>query len=257
MRRKLTLLVIVTLLSSSLGSIVGATGYSSQVLPGNIITWQIESTPNVTFNMYYTGGGYWLAQNGSLISFNVESHNNDVEGVFTIGNVTVPTTNDTDIARDLILGVWGTPTEWWPGLFIGVNQSEIDYLNDTAYASAERVAGNYLNGTMESSFDMISDANENQHQCIVFDYVQDPTGLGEPQRTHLAYALDTGILIEANTSYSASVSYELAFRFAGVATVTIVDLIPDYRILITVLGVGGGLLLALAILLFWKQVRSK
>ncbi|MFX1483671.1 MAG: hypothetical protein ACFFCP_10865 [Promethearchaeota archaeon] len=256
MRRKLTLLVIVTLLSSLLGSIVGATGYSSQVLPGSIITWQIESTPNATFNMYYTGGGNWLAQNDSLISFNVESHNNDVEGVFTIGNVTVPT-NDTDIARDLILGVWGTPTEWWPGLFIGVNQSEIDYLNNTAYASAERVAGNYLNGTMESSFDLISDANEIQHQCIVFDYVQDPTGFGEPQRTYLAYALDTGILIEANTSYSASESYELAFRFAGVATVTIVDFTVDFRTALTLLGVGGGLLLALAVVLFWKRVGNK
>ena len=46
-------------------------------------------------------------------------------------------------------------------------------------------------------------------ECIIFDYEQDPTESGEPQLTHLAYALDTGVLVEARTSYSFGVPYLL------------------------------------------------
>ncbi|MHA2198475.1 MAG: hypothetical protein ACXABN_01270 [Candidatus Thorarchaeota archaeon] len=251
MRKGITLLMIVTLLFVSLSSIPQAMAYSSEVEPGHGIMWEIESTPNDAFNMFYTGGGNWLAENESTIFFGVTSVGEDVIGSLTIGNVTV-LANDTNVAKDLTLGVWGTPTEWWPGLIIEVGQSEIENLNETAYASAERAVGNYLNGTMVSSYDTITDASDQQHQCIIFDYEQDPTGFGEPQISHLAYSIDTGILIEANTSYSFGVPYELAFRFAGVATPTIVDLTADWGGFIAYLGIAGGIFAAVVVLVFWK-----
>ena len=251
MRKGITLLLVVALLSVSISSTPQAMAYSSEIDVDHAILWEIESTPSDAFNMYYTGGGNWLAQNETTIFFGVVSVGEDVLGSLTIGNVTV-LANDTNVAKDLTLGVWGTPTEWWPGLIIEVGLSEIENLNETAYASAERVSGNYLNGTMASSYDTITDSNDQQHQCIIFDYVQDSTGFGEPQITHLAYSLDSGILIEANTSYSFGVPYELAFRFAGVATPTIVDLYPPWGGFITYLGVAGGLLVALVVLVFWR-----
>jgi hypothetical protein len=255
MRRKITLLMVMALLLVSISNTPQTIGYSSEIEAGDGIMWQIESTPSEAFNMFYTEGGYWLAQNESIISFGIDSFDDDVLGFLTIGNVSV-LANDTNIAKDLTLGVWGTPTEWWPGLIVKVGQNDIDILNETAYASAERVLGNYLNGTMESGYETINDVNEQPHQCLVFDYVQDPTGFGDPQRTHLAYSLDTGILIEANTSYSFGTPYELAFRFAGVATPTIVDLIADPGPIITIMGIFGGVLVAVVVLVFWKLSRS-
>jgi len=239
----------------SMSSTRAVNGYSSEIQIGRIVTWQIESAPVDAFNMYYTGGGNWIAQNESTIIFAIDSFDEDVLGYLTIGNVSV-LTNDTDIAKDLTLGVWGTPTQWWPGLIVNVGQSNIESLNASAYASAERVSGNYLNGTMITSYETIN-ANNEQHECIVFDYDQDPTGFGEPQRTHLAYSLETGVLIEVNTSYSFGTPYELAFRYAGFAQITVVDLIADWGTIITLSGVMGGVVLAVIILAYVKLSRKK
>lgn len=229
-------------------------GYSSEIQIGRAVTWQIESAPDVAFNMFYTEGGNWIAQADSLIGFGINDLDDDVRGLLAIGNVTVHT-NDTDIAKDLTLGVWGTPTQWWPGLFVKVGQSDIESLNSTAYGSAERVSGNYLNGTMISSYETIN-ANNEQHQCIVFDYEQDPSGFGDPQRTHLAYSLDTGVLIEANTSYSFGTPYELVFRFAGFVDPTVVDLIADPTTIIAISGLMGGATLAVIVVVYIKLRRS-
>ncbi len=238
----------------SMTSMPDVTGYSSEIQSGRAVTWQIESAPDVAFNMFYTGGGNWIAQADSMIGFGINELDDDVRGLLAIGNVTV-LTNDTDIAKDLTLGVWGTPTQWWPGLFVKVGQSDIESLNSTAYGSAERVSGNYLNGTMISSYETIS-ANNEQHQCIVFDYEQDPSGFGEPQRTHLAYSLDTGVLIEVNTSYSFGTPYELVFRFAGFVDPTVVDLIADPNSLIAISGIVGGAILAVIVVAYIKLRRS-
>ncbi len=182
-------------------------GYSSDVIIGSTIEWRVEVAPNDAFNMYYSEGGFWAAENGSSMTFSIQSIGEDIVGRLTIGNISV-IANDTEIAKDLTLGVWGTPTEWWPGLIIDVEEDSIEALNETAYASAERISGNYLNGTMTSHYDNISVGNT-LIECIVFDYEQDPTVFGEPQITHLAYSLASGVLIEARTSYSFGVPYNL------------------------------------------------
>lgn len=246
--------MVVGLLSLSISSTPLALGYDPTIQVGNTLMWQIETAPSDAFNMFYTGGGDWLAQNETPFTFYISSVSDDVLGQLSIGNVSVQA-NDTDIAKDLTLGVWGTPTEWWPGLIVRNTQLAIDDLNETAYASAERVAGNYLNGTMESSIDTIS-LSSGDVTCIVFDYEQDPTGFGEPQRTHLAYSLLTGVLIEANTSYSFGTPYELVFRFVGFVTTTIVDLTADWGGFLTYLGIAGGIFAAVVLLVFWRLSRK-
>jgi hypothetical protein len=200
--------------------------------------------------MYYSDGGYWLAENDTHFSFNIKSADDDVVGTLNLGNVSV-LANDTEIAKDLTLGVWGTHTEWWPGLFIEVTSPAIMNLNATAYASAERVAGNYLNGTMTSRFDNIT-TGETEHQCIVFDYEQDPPG---NQVTHLAYSLTTGILIEGNTTFTFGTPYELAFTFMDFAEP--VDFSVDSGQIIIFTGAIGGALVAIVVVVFVKLSRSK
>jgi len=129
----------------------------------------------------------------------------DIAGELRLGNMTV-TTNDTMTAKDLTLGVWGI-VEFWPGLFIKIGRNEVQELNDTAYASAEHVAGNYLNGTMLSYYDNLT-LDDIEHECIVFEYQQDPTAAGTPQHTTLVYNISTGVLVYANTSYYLGESFK-------------------------------------------------
>ncbi len=207
MNKKLTLVLVIALFMISTTKTPQASGYSSDIVIGSTIEWRVDAAPSAAFNMFYTGGGGWIAENESSMTLTIENVGEDVGGLFEIGNVTV-VANDTEIAKDLTLGVWGTPTEWWPGLIVDVGQFSIESLNATAFASAERVAGNYLNGTMTSHYDNFSVGNVLM-ECIVFDYEQDPSGFGEPQLTHLVYSIGSGLLVEASTSYSFGIPYNL------------------------------------------------
>ncbi|MFW9974222.1 MAG: hypothetical protein ACFFDQ_03000 [Candidatus Thorarchaeota archaeon] len=215
-RKSLSLLAIFFTISLTLTPL--AAGYSSDVIIGSTIEWRVEVAPNDAFNMYYSEAGFWVAENGSSMTFSIQSIGEDIVGRLTIGNISV-IANDTEIAKDLTLGVWGTPTEWWPGLIVDVGQESMEILNETAYASAERVSGNYLNGTMTSRYENIS-VDNTLIECIVFDYEQDSTGFGEPQMTHLAYSLTNGVLIEARTSYSFGVPYNLEISIMSPEPIT-------------------------------------
>ena len=223
-------------------------GYSSEITVGTEIEWHIDAAPSDAFNMFYTGGGDWLAENGSSMTFAVTNIGEDVEGQFVIGNVSV-ISNDTEIAKDLTLGVWGL-TEWWPGLVVDVSHTAIESLNATAYASAARVSGNFLNGTMTSRFENISVGNV-LVECIVFNFVQDESGFGEPQVTQLAYSIGRGLLVSANTSYSFGVPYNLQIRLVGSGLPLVDPLSGFYPILI-----AGALLVVLVVVYGLLSRRS-
>lgn len=205
-----------------------------------------------------------LAENLSTMSCVIDDISDDVTGTYIIGNVSV-TANDTEIARDLVLGVWGTPTEWWPGLFVQTGESNIEILNATAYAAAERTAGNYLNGTMISRYDNVSVVvwnstsqvyNQIEVECIIFDYEQDPTAFGEPQITHLAYSLTSGVLVNANTSYSFGDPYNLVLTLVELAPPVPVDFTPYLGGFITFAGLIGGAILAIIVIIYVKSSRN-
>ncbi|MBY8997637.1 MAG: hypothetical protein KGD60_07890 [Candidatus Thorarchaeota archaeon] len=242
MRKKLILVLVVALFMFSMTKAPQASGYSSEIAIGSTIEWHVDGAPNDAFNMFYTGGGDWVAENGSSMTLSILNVGEDVGGRFELGNVTV-IANDTEIAKDLTLGVWGTPTEWWPGLIVDVGQFSIESLNATAYASAERISGNYLNGTMTSHYENISVGNV-LVECIVFDYEQDPSGFGEPQVTHLAYELGSGVLVEGRTSYSFGVPYNLEISLVGTGTPIVTPISELYLVLLT------GALIAVVIVVY-------
>jgi hypothetical protein len=227
MKRRMALLLIGMMLLFSVSVTNLATSYSSYVENQTIMTWHVEEITD--FTMWYTGGGYCTALNGSSMEFQVASVDDEVFGLLSIGNVSVAA-NDTMIALDLTLGVWPT---WLPGLFVEVGQNNIEDLNESAYAAAERVAGNWMNGTVVSRYENISIGLTIQ-ECIIFDYQQDPPGT---QVTHLAYSLSSGVLVEANTTVTFSSTYRLVTYLSSIDYPTTVDMTVDPRIMIALAGV--------------------
>ncbi|TFG27982.1 hypothetical protein EU528_11935 [Candidatus Thorarchaeota archaeon] len=186
----------------SMQIVSGAMAYAIDIHPvqdaGTVVKWEVTHAPEAAFSMYFTGAGSCLIENGSTMSFSVGEINDDVRGLLSIGNVSF-LTNDTDVARDLVLGV-GIFSPFEPGLFVKVGASNIETLNDSAFAASERISGNFMNGTMKSHWDYVT-IGGSEYVAIIFNYEQDPPFAGDPQRTQLAYDLSTGVLLYANTSY--------------------------------------------------------
>jgi hypothetical protein len=130
-----------------------------------------------------------------------------------------------------------------------IGQSNLDTLNSTAYASAERVQGNYLNGTMESRYENVT-VGSDTYYCLVFEYEQDPSGFGEPQVTYLAYDTTTGILIKADTSVTITNPYVLQLEYSGFE---VVSTAPLDLLLIGVIGVSLIAVIVIVVLLTRKK----
>ncbi len=212
-------LTLTVILSLPVG-VMAQTGYNTPVLMPSeghtVITWDVLSTPDVAFQLYFSGSGRWLAEAGSTMTFNITEVDEDVQGVVTLGNATW-TAHDDDIARDLTLsvGVYGEHA-WTPGLVIPTQGGALAALNESAHRAAARVSGNYMNGTMTTRTEALTVA-AGTFQCIVFEYQQDNMGFGEPQQTYLAYDTVTGILVRANTSYSFGIPYHLELELKAVS----------------------------------------
>lgn len=200
---KRTIIAVAFLLALlTMNSLGGTIAFANDIQPvqdaSTVVKWEITHAPDSAFSMYFTGAGNCLIDDGSTLSFTVGNIDEDVEGLLSIGNVSVMT-NDTDVSRDLVLGV-GIFSSFEPGLFVKVGATNIDALNDSAYEVAERVSGNFMNGTMSSAYHNAT-AGEVEYEVITFEYEQDTPFAGDPQRTTLTYEIETGILLNANTSY--------------------------------------------------------
>ena len=237
MMRSFAMILVVAVLLLPISIQAQTDSYGVEVSSGNSVTWDVEIGTN--FTLWYTGGGYCAIENGSTIVFDISNVDQDVFGTLSIGNVTVQA-NDTMVALDLTLGIW---PNFLPGLFIEVGQQKIDTLNESAYAAAERVPGNWMNGTITSRYENISVGKALQ-ECIVFDYEQDLPGT---QVTHLAYSLATGILVEADTSVTFGSTYRLVLSLKGNSGIDLGGLI---------LIVGGGLL-AVIVIAYVQLSRKK
>ena len=226
------------------------TDYNDIMFPslgGNTaISWTVVECPDVPVAWGWTGEGAWLATPGSAMTFSITSiHEVDIEGILQIGNFTI-TANDTDVARELVLGVWGF-TPFFPGLVVPVGQTNMEDLNSTAYASAMRVQGNYLNGSMLSVYETVT-IGTISYECIVFNYEQDSSGFGEPQRTSLAYDTTTGILVKGNTSYF------FGAPFAPYSLVIELDSVIQFGpIFLTMMGSGIILILGVVVVLMKRR----
>ncbi|MCF2136060.1 MAG: hypothetical protein K9W43_02370 [Candidatus Thorarchaeota archaeon] len=242
--------VITLLLAMGVTQVNALMSFNPVILNGHekqtTISWNITDCPDMPFAWGWTDEGKWLAEPGDAMTFAINRTHTDVEGELHLGNFSIYA-NDTDIARELVLGVWGK-THFFPGLVIEVNDTSIADLNATAYASAAHVKGNYLNGTMKSSYKSMT-VIAGTFQCIVFEYEQDPSAYGEPQKTTLAYDLDTGILVWANTSYSFGTPYILTVELSQITT-TAEPLSP-----LVVAGASAGAIVILLIIVIAVKKR--
>ncbi len=244
MKKKDIFAVTILIAVLSMNMIVGSMAYALDIHPAEdrttIVNWQVTQAPQTAFNMYFTGAGYCLIEADSTLSFTVGDINDDVEGLLNIGNVSIMT-NDTDVARDLVLGV-GIFSVFEPGLFVETGVSNFNDLNASAYTSAERISGNWMNGTMTSSYGNVT-IGDSEFEAITFDYEQDSPFAGDPQRTRLIYDITTGVLLYANTSYwfgEGSEPYWLEIEFleitySGPFPITTIYYIIIASIIVTIL----------------------
>ena len=244
-RALIVALVAACFLSASVSAT--PTDYNSVLVPkstGNAtITWTVLNSSIDAFDLYWSGTGAWLAENGSEMVFEITNIEEDVEGTLTLGNKTW-SSNDTDIAMDLTLSVWSLSSPWLPGFVVKIGESNLNELNSTAFSAAARVSGNYMNGTMTSGYGQVV-AGGVEYNCIIFDYVQDPPLFGSPQMTSLSYDVETGVLVKANTSYSFGTPYMLVLELNSIAPPT------DFQFWLaaSALIVGGMLVVVIAIVL--------
>ena len=205
MKHSFAAILVVAVLLFPISTEAQTGSYGVNVTKGSSVIWDVEIGTN--FTLWYTGGGYCAIENGSTITFDISDVSQEVFGTLNIGNVSVQT-NDTMVALDLTLGIWPS---WLPGLFVEIGQENIDSLNESAFAAAERISGNWMNGTITSRYEWLS-VGQVLQECIVFDYEQDAPGT---QVTHLAYSLATGILVEADTSVTFGSTYRLVLSLRG------------------------------------------
>lgn len=202
MKKKEIFTFTILLAVLSMNMIAGSMAYALDIYPVEDATteakWEVTHAPESAFSMYFTGAGNCLIISGSNLSFFVSDINEDVSGLLNVGNVSIMT-NDTDVARDFVLGV-GIFSPFEPGLFVKAGASNIDVLNESAYTAAARVSGNFMNGTMISTYENVT-IGETEYEAITFDYEQDTPFAGDPQRTRLTYDISSGVLLYANTSY--------------------------------------------------------
>ena len=247
---KIYITAFIIALSLSSGIAFGNLDYHTSLSPvidnNTIVTWNVIESPEVAFQWGWTGEGGWIMGNKTQIMFNITHVSTYVRGNLDIGNFSI-TANNTDIARELVLGVWGL-TPFFSGLVVEVGEDKLNDLNETAYASAERVYGNYLNGTMTSIYEQVV-IDSGTYNCISFDYVQDSSGYGEPQRTSLAYDTVTGVLVKANTSYSFGTPYILTLELASI----IPPSDPMQNILMVYAGVGIAVLVIIVAIIVIKR----
>ncbi|MHA2378327.1 MAG: hypothetical protein ACXADS_03560 [Candidatus Thorarchaeota archaeon] len=247
MQRRALIVAFVAACFFSASVVATPTDYGGVLVPkssGNtIITWTVLNSSNDAFALYWSGIGAWLAENGSEMTFEITSIEEDVEGTLTLGNKTW-SANDTEIAMDLTLSVWSLSDPWLPGFIVKIGEGNLNQLNGTAYAAAARVAGNYMNGTMTSSYEQVV-AGGVEYDCIIFDYVQDPPLFGEPQLTQLAYDVETGVLVKANTSYSFGAPYILTLELRSISP----SMGFEFWLAAAGLVVAGILVVAIAVVL--------
>ncbi len=248
MKKNRLFLLLFLMLSFSIISVeAGPEDYHPSIVPTDNqytrLSWTVVGAPSMAVEWGWMGEGAWLATNESSMTFSIMEVDSYLEGYLSIGNFSI-TTNNTDVARELVLGVWGL-TPFFPGLVVMIGQDNLDTLNDTAYASAARVQGNYLNGTMESRYENVT-VGDNTYYCLIFEYEQDPSGFGEPQVTHLAYDTVTGILIKADTSVTIENPYILMLEYSGLEAVSLTSFPIDPILM----GLVSGSVVIIAIVVF-------
>lgn len=168
-----------------------APGLYPTALHTHKLHWRINNVTNAAVEYGFGSGTFWQAEAGQTISFEIqEIVNDELHGLFTIGNLTIPA-NDSRIAAEIVFSIW----PWFPGLVSHLDWSSVDQ------SAIEVAASFYMNGSLEI---------ETKSTTKTYEYHQGPWG---NQNTTLTYDLGTGILLSAYTEFFFLNDYHLGIDF--------------------------------------------
>lgn len=170
--------------------------YSQEVTPTAYmspqISWRVKNVSIEPVEYGFGSGTFWSVSENQHLIFNIQKiADNEVHGIFTIGNLTLPA-NDSRIAGELVFSIW----PWFPGLV-----SHLDWM------MVDQDAINAATGFMEGELEILTSATTK-----TYTYHQGAWG---NQNTSLTYELRSGILLEGYTEFFFLNDYHLGIEFAG------------------------------------------
>ena len=171
------------------------TSYAQGLAPNPFYTpklhWRITNVTNEAVEFGFGSGQFWHARVGQALTFDIyEKTHDEISGIFTIGNLTIPS-NDSRIAAEIVFSIW----PWFPGLISHLDWSDVDQQATDAATSF------YMNGSLDIQTTSTTKS---------YIYHQGPWG---NQNTTLVYDLVTGILLSAYTEFFFLNDYHLGIEF--------------------------------------------
>ena len=186
-----------TLLIWAQPTISQSRSYDPELFPNSFSTpklhWQITNATAEVVEFGFGSETFWQAQADQSLTFEIQKIvDNELHGMFTIGNLTIPA-NDSRIAAELALSIW----PWFPGLVTHLDWNAVDQeANDAAN-------GFYMNG----SLNIRSTATTRS-----YIYHQGPWG---NQNTTVVYDVNSGILLAGYTEFFFLNDYHLGIEFVS------------------------------------------
>ncbi|MHA1226492.1 MAG: hypothetical protein ACTSR2_08710 [Candidatus Hodarchaeales archaeon] len=196
--QKIRVILILFIFLTTTSLVHGTSQADNRISQWRILDWN-EANPVI----WEWGSTSFIAQNGSLISYNMSYYDpsnftHPSSGIISIGNLTTWTTNN-KTAEVLALSIWG----WFPGLVTSTNWTLQRQVAESA------ASGLYTSGTLNVK-ELSYTSNSHVFSAIQFTYSQSPD-LGN-QNTTLIYDKDTGLLLEGFTELQFSHYYVLGLK---------------------------------------------
>jgi hypothetical protein len=174
--------------------------YSPAVTPTPFFTknveWRITNVTSEVVEWGFGSGAFWQATENQHIIFGIHHlADSEVHGIFTIGNLTLPT-NDSRIAAELAFSIW----PWFPG-----------FISHLAWATVDQRASDAASGLLVGELEILTTTTTKT-------YIYHQTIPGN-QNTTLIYDKQTGILLEGYTEFFFLNDYHLGVELVGVTQV--------------------------------------
>jgi hypothetical protein len=174
--------------------------YSPTVTPTPFFTktveWRITNVTSEVVEWGFGSGAFWQATENQHIVFDIHQlADAEVHGIFTIGNLTIPT-NDSRIAAELAFSIW----PWFPGL-----------ISHLTWATVDQRASDAASGLLVGELEILTTPTTK-------GYIYHQAAPGN-QNTTLMYDKQTGILIEGYTEFFFLNDYHLSVELVGVTQV--------------------------------------
>ncbi|GEM_PF-6136376 len=174
--------------------------YSPAVTPTPFYTktveWQITNVTSEVVEWGFGSGAFWQANENQHIVFDIHQlADAEVHGIFTIGNLTIPT-NDSRIAAEIAFSIW----PWFPGLISHLTWTTVDQRSTDA-----------ASGLLVGELEILTTTTTKS-------YIYHQAAPGN-QNTTLIYDKQTGILLEGYTEFFFLNDYHLGVEYVGVTQV--------------------------------------